>query len=382
MENSYYRSPYNPIRHFQRDRHNHDFPQQSPKPKSKPLPSPKVVSIPVRFVESAAELNRRHSAAVKIQRHLRGLLVRRKVEAVRRIEVDVDEIERRIQRDLDLLLGEEKERIRTNEMLMALLLRLDSVRGVREYRKKVIRRVILLQETVDSLSAAAKPEDTGEKPLEDTEVQPETDRDRELPEETLINQELEINETLETSPEEISSVPDRGTPEETLENQEEAAVRFQEPQENTRDEGMKDQELAKEEVKTGFFVVEPMESQEERTGEDQEEIPVKEIVVVDEMASLMEGDDECSMIEEALEKDEPALKRERTEKENSEELGLKSVMERMVEENQTLKSMVAELCERSSLQCQLMGGLAKRVAQLEKTVQAMEKRKKKKRESK
>ncbi|KAJ6790877.1 uncharacterized protein M6B38_248020 [Iris pallida] len=127
-------------------------------------------------------------------------------------------------------------------MLMALLLRLDSVRGVREYRKKVIRRVILLQETVDSLSAAAataaaKPEDTGEKPLEDTEVQPETDRDRELPEETLINQELEINETLETSPEEISSVPDRGTPEETLENQEEAAVRFQEPR---RTRGMKE----------------------------------------------------------------------------------------------------------------------------------------------
>ncbi|KAJ8493814.1 hypothetical protein OPV22_015535 [Ensete ventricosum] len=38
-------------------------------------------------------------------------------------------------------------------MLMALLLRLDSVRRVGEYRKKVIRRVISLQEFLDSFPA-------------------------------------------------------------------------------------------------------------------------------------------------------------------------------------------------------------------------------------
>ena len=48
-----------------------------------------------------------------------------------------------------------KERLRVNEMLMSLLFRLDSVRGidlgVRDCRKSVIKRAIALQEFLDSI---------------------------------------------------------------------------------------------------------------------------------------------------------------------------------------------------------------------------------------
>ena len=50
-----------------------------------------------------------------------------------------------------------KERLRVNEMLMSLLFRLDSVRGidsgVRDCQKSVIKRAIALQEFLDSIVA-------------------------------------------------------------------------------------------------------------------------------------------------------------------------------------------------------------------------------------
>ncbi|KAJ6853156.1 uncharacterized protein M6B38_251445 [Iris pallida] len=443
MENSYFRSPWNSNHTY--------FPQQNPhRNHQNPTPKTKFVSIPVRFVESE------HSAAVRIQKLVRGFLVRKKVEVVRRMEGEVKEIERRIEGDLDLLLREEKERIRINEMLMALLLRLDSVRGARDYRKKVIRQAISMQETVDSLSSlAAKSEEAGgeDSASEYQEAQEEaaiefqetleTHRNREFPEgtlenqesdqetgETLGNQELEVHETLGTNTDRETgeTLENREEPElefqETLENQEEAVLEFQEtlltgqeipgssvktgsevPEilENMRDETIKDQETSEEETSAGFFVVvEPMKSMksEERTGEVQE-IPVK-IVVVDEKVFPTEEDgwsiveapeyDESGAKPAKPEKsEESASKLERTdesgpkpskaEKENSEELGLKGLMERMLAENEKLKGLVVELCERSTLQCRLMGGIAKRVEQLESTLRTMERRKKKKRET-
>lgn len=51
---------------------------------------------------------------------------------------------------------DEREKIRVNEALMALLLRLDSVpgwdQGVREARRKVSRRIVGLQEIVDGIT--------------------------------------------------------------------------------------------------------------------------------------------------------------------------------------------------------------------------------------
>ncbi|KAK1353421.1 BAG domain-containing protein [Heracleum sosnowskyi] len=120
--------------------------------------SPKVISIPVHFVGS--ENNRvnsglnRSGSALKIQKVFRGFLLRKSVSKIVSIKNEVEEIERRIG-TVELIRKDSKERLRINETLMALLFKLDSVRGidsgVRELRKGVIRKAIALQEKVDAL---------------------------------------------------------------------------------------------------------------------------------------------------------------------------------------------------------------------------------------
>ena len=78
----------------------------------------------------------------------------KKIAAIRR---EVDEVERRISREeaLESIKKDPKERLRVNKMLMSLLFRLDSVRGidlgVRDCRKSVIKRAIALQGFLDSI---------------------------------------------------------------------------------------------------------------------------------------------------------------------------------------------------------------------------------------
>lgn len=64
---------------------------------------------------------------------------------------------------MDAIRSDEKEKIRMNEALMGILLRLDSVPGidptVREGRRKVSRRIVGLQEIVDGISEAKLEED-------------------------------------------------------------------------------------------------------------------------------------------------------------------------------------------------------------------------------
>lgn len=61
--------------------------------------------------------------------------------------------------------SDERERLKVNEALMGLLLRLDSVPGVnpavREARRKVSRRIVGLQEILDAVSEAKVEEDGG-----------------------------------------------------------------------------------------------------------------------------------------------------------------------------------------------------------------------------
>ncbi|WOH08876.1 hypothetical protein DCAR_0728327 [Daucus carota subsp. sativus] len=123
--------------------------------------SPKVISIPVHFVDSKNNrvktgLNR-SDAALRIQKVFRGFLLRRSVDRIVKIKNEVEEIERRIAKKetVELIRKDSKERLRINETLMALLFKLDSVRGidfgVRDLRKRVIKKAIALQEKVDAL---------------------------------------------------------------------------------------------------------------------------------------------------------------------------------------------------------------------------------------
>ncbi|XP_068651598.1 BAG family molecular chaperone regulator 5, mitochondrial-like [Aristolochia californica] len=163
METPFFEFPAfrNPYYDAPRPRYN-----RSPAPHSgglfSPNTQPKVVSIPVRFVGTDKS---RSLAAVKIQKVFRGFLVRRAVKKVLKIAAEVAEVERRVaeKETAEMVRREEKERLRLNEMLMGLLFRLDSIRGfdsgVRDCRKRVIRRVIALQERVDAIAAGDMVED-------------------------------------------------------------------------------------------------------------------------------------------------------------------------------------------------------------------------------
>ena len=85
--------------------------------------------------------------------------MRKSVKKIAAIRREVDEVERRISREeaLESMKNDPKERLRVNEMLMSLLFRSDSVRGVdsgvRDCQKSVIKRAIALQEFLDSIVA-------------------------------------------------------------------------------------------------------------------------------------------------------------------------------------------------------------------------------------
>lgn len=117
----------------------------------------KVVSIPVHFVEP--EQDRSGRSTLKIQKVFRGFLVRKNVRRIAALRKEVEEIERRVSdpEAVELLRRDSKEKLWVSEMLMNVLFRLDSVRGVdsgvRDCRKAVIRRAIALQEKVDGIVA-------------------------------------------------------------------------------------------------------------------------------------------------------------------------------------------------------------------------------------
>ncbi|PWA41377.1 IQ motif, EF-hand binding site, BAG domain protein [Artemisia annua] len=132
--------------------------------RSVPVQKPKVVSIPVHFVSSDHQPQTnistlKHSSALKIQKVFRGHTVKKSVNKIISIKNQVNEIEKRLQNDVefvDLLRNDAKERLRVNETLMSLLFKLDSVRGVengvRELRKSVAKKAVVLQEKVDSIA--------------------------------------------------------------------------------------------------------------------------------------------------------------------------------------------------------------------------------------
>ncbi|GAB2260669.1 hypothetical protein Droror1_Dr00011524 [Drosera rotundifolia] len=125
------------------------------RPEKNPTRKPKVIR--VISVQSPESERVRSNAAARIQRIFRGYRVRRSVRKIKEIAREVEELEKRVEEKetLERIRNEEKERLRWNEMLMGFLLRLDGVRGVddgvRVCRKLVTRRVVALQERVDSI---------------------------------------------------------------------------------------------------------------------------------------------------------------------------------------------------------------------------------------
>ena len=111
--------------------------------------APAVVPANVKRAPSAEE------AAVRVQAAARGFLARRSVRSVREVEREAEDVGRKVAREAEALRGDARARIAVGESLMRLLLRLDAVRGAREYRRRVARRVLALQDAVDALEPKA-----------------------------------------------------------------------------------------------------------------------------------------------------------------------------------------------------------------------------------
>ncbi|CAI9086897.1 OLC1v1020820C1 [Oldenlandia corymbosa var. corymbosa] len=121
---------------------------------SSPPPPPQQQSpLPPSF-------SRGKTAALRIQSAYRSYVVRRLVKKMSAVNSEANNWQRLIQRQetVDAVRSSERERIRINEALMELLFRLDSVPGidptVRELRRHLSRRIVGLQEILDSVSDA------------------------------------------------------------------------------------------------------------------------------------------------------------------------------------------------------------------------------------
>ncbi|XP_028755307.1 BAG family molecular chaperone regulator 5, mitochondrial [Neltuma alba] len=119
--------------------------------RSAPHNSHNSTQVPVRPCLSQPD------AAIKIQSAYRSHRIRALYRRIASVDSEADHLQRLIQRQdtVDAVRSNELEKLKMNEALMALLLRLDSVPGidptVREARRKVSRRIVGLQEILDSV---------------------------------------------------------------------------------------------------------------------------------------------------------------------------------------------------------------------------------------
>ncbi|KAJ4794942.1 BAG family molecular chaperone regulator 5 [Rhynchospora pubera] len=365
-----YRNPYqnsNPSpNHFINPYHNsnsqanqfHD-PNSNNQHNPKTVPKPRVVSIPIQFVNSDAVAMQPPTvstapvaparpspdvAAVKLQKVIRGFLVRKNFGIVRKIEAEAEGIGEEIARDEKVLEKEVKARIRVGEMLMNLLFRLDSIRGVRDYRKKVIRKVISLQELVDSIGARA------DKVQSDTIEAKRTDSVKSTAQNPNSDH-IEEKHMVEEGDSMLEALVKKTNSIDINDSTENMVVEAVDSMEESRIEPIKLTESP--EAKESDEVFDPTETLEMDES-------VRGLNAVDQAP-------ESSQVVRCNENKEMEMK------------GVRDVMERVVLESEKMKNLMEELCKSSARQWQLMEGLVDRVQRLEKEVAKMERRDKKKR---
>ncbi|CAL5052051.1 unnamed protein product [Urochloa decumbens] len=102
-----------------------------------------------------ASMAKAAAAAVRLQAAARGFLARRSLQAVREVERKAETVEYVVRQREEELRGNQSARVAVAEALMGMLLRLDAVRGAREYRRRVARKVLALQDAIDALEPKA-----------------------------------------------------------------------------------------------------------------------------------------------------------------------------------------------------------------------------------
>ncbi|CAA7387691.1 unnamed protein product [Spirodela intermedia] len=335
----------------------------------------KVVSIPVHFIGSDEKEKRQKTppaaaaaaaadgrpragitmlaAAMRIQKACRGFLVRKNMKVLRQLEVEVEIVEKEVKGSEDRLGADAKERIRVSEALMSLLFRLDSVRGVRDYRRRVIRRAIAIQEAVDAIATA---DTKGEEEEVVASGGAFADPSEDASEGKNISDESGAapvpTEEIRAS---VSAVDD-GAPLSSCELVDSEGL--SEVKDTTAADTM--EEIQDEVLASGE------ESQDRHGDLSEDAIESEEVRGERSVAARMlpRLPTPAGVAQQSTGDGEEARR------------CMTQFMERMAEENRGLKGLVAELCEKNEIQFHLMSGLLERVGRLERAVEKMERQKK------
>ncbi|KAM7503042.1 hypothetical protein LguiB_001946 [Lonicera macranthoides] len=370
-------------------------------------PKPKIKSIPVHFVGS--ETARPESAALRIQKVFRGFIVRKSIKRIMAIKKQVEEIERNAleKENMELIRKDAKERLRVNETLMALIFKLDSIRGA------VIKKAVSLQEKVDFIAASptdetalVSPDDSDEEAVDAAnynsaaaeslnQAQEPDHRDDEVVDAKNSNSAAaeSVNQAREPDhrDEEVVDAENSNSPvAEPLDQAQEPDHRAEEVVDAENFNSVK--ETADDLIESGNLVDGREGCQGNEPVNEESELNLAENY--DEMMDIHDYESEVNADEE-----EPCVIKEVTESECVEEeekdvgvgttkkLGLieerskegnKQVLEKMVSDNEKMMKMMSELCERSELQTKMLSSLTKRVERLEKVFICCEKLRKKK----
>ncbi|XP_042502306.1 BAG family molecular chaperone regulator 6-like [Macadamia integrifolia] len=403
--------------------------------------SPKVVTIPVHFVSSEKS---RSDAALKIQKVLRGFLIRKNLRKISAIRREVDEIDRRISMEetIQLMGRDPKERLKMNEMLMALLFRLDTVpginSGVRDCRKALIKRIISLQERLDAIvngdDSTIDKKDGGETESQTLDMEDISDSpsfkcesvaeelvqtlDTKESASSLGSCEDMVNGTLETkdlskSLDDSSTLGDAADQEQALDLQSHVASSAnsgdQEPflgaaecqnlEPEAYDESRDDGDTPVEALNKADREVHAFEESGAVAEKDTEEENVMESSQCSHQSMVEEGEEETLKGLEDVKETNSNLKpgitnvgnldgspspaaenREKNRNDINKSNG-RDLMERVVEDNERLMGLMTELLERNELQTMLINSLSQRVEQLERAFVSERLKRKKKRQA-
>ncbi|KAL6605942.1 hypothetical protein ACP70R_041595 [Stipagrostis hirtigluma subsp. patula] len=310
------------------------FVRSDPEPERETARMPVAAPVPRKRAPSAEE------AAVRMQAAARGFLARRTVRAVREVEREAEEVAARVAREAEALRGDARARIAAGEALMRLLLRLDAVRGAREYRKRVTKRVLALQDAVDALEPSPAPAPAA------VAEEPEADAAEEAAVEMA---EGESRETVAPAQTEATVNSCEGEAESTVETADGMEV------DGDRASGEANGAEETEHAPPGVADLDGDKPDDADTVDDWEMVP--------EVEPEPAADTEASL--EAPGPQEPAGQETR----NTANAG--AAADGGLDARKVME-MVAALCERNAQQCAVIGALAERVDALERAVRRVE----------
>ncbi|KAF1888878.1 hypothetical protein Lal_00036920 [Lupinus albus] len=344
-------------------------------------PKKKVVSIPVHFVDSERT---RNNSAIKIQKLVKGFLVRNSMRKIKCIRVELDMIEDKVcvEETMDLIMREHKERVKVSESIMNLLLKLDSVRVldyyscVRGYRKSVIQKAIALQELIDQILTAGPTHDQNQSTQDDVSA-----RDFHFVkcEDDVIERDSHLvkseDDVTTPDPHLVKCEDEVSAPNPYLMKCEDDVIaRDSHLLKSEDDISAQDSHMVKSED-DAYADRKKMEGlmDEDKENEEEDGDGVREEGVWTSMVEEVE--ENCLVKEEVDEGCENGIGKE----ENYENNKNKELLERMVEDNERMMDMMAQLFERNEMQIKLLNSLSQRVEQLERAYACDKLRKKKRR---